>query len=349
MEVDKNEWKVLRDALGDWERTGKMTPRQAEELRKSISLKRTDRHHVAQYFFFIALFCTLLAFGAIFLNEKLLERLKAYFSLSDLVISAVTATLSIIWFLYVGRRRQRLSVVSYEINMILGALSTLTSLVYLCKQVGADKTHVLFLSLSVVALSLLGVKLRSRALWIGAIGAFVSWFWSFSTWLSVDNLFLGMNYPMRFMVLGSLILALSRAMKSNARWHFLQPVTYFAGMLLFFLAFWAVSIFGNYNTLAGWQQVRQVHVLAYSILFGAVTAGAFYLGIRYKDEVARDFAVLFLLVNLYTRYFEYFWDSMNKGIFFLVLAVTFGLLGRWLERKKHPRLERDKGGVVGNY
>jgi len=28
---------------------------------------------------------------------------------------------------------------------------------------------------------------------------------------------------------------------------------------------------------------------------------------------------------------------MNKGIFFLLLAITFGFLGWWLERKRAPR------------
>lgn len=336
MEVDKNEWKVLNDALDEWERTGQLAPGQAENLRKSVSLKGNERHQVAQYFFFIALFCTLLAFGAIFINEKFLEKLKAWFSLSDLFIAALTGVISAGWFWYVGRQRHKLNSVSYEIKLTLGGLSALTSLIYVCKQVGADKTYILFLSLSAILLSLLGLRLQSKALWIGALGALVAWFWPFSTWLGADNLFLGMNYLMRYLMLGTVILALSLGMKRHRRWEFVQPVTYFAGMLLFFMAFWGVSIFGNYNTLSGWQQVRQVHVLAYSIIFGLMTAGAFYFGIKYKDAVARDFAVLFLLINLYTRYFEYFWDAMNKGIFFLVLAVTFGLLGRWLERKRRP-------------
>ena len=81
-------------------------------------------------------------------------------------------------------------------------------------------------------------------------------------------------------------------------------------------------------------------MLGYSAVFALGSAISFYLGIRYKDELARDFGVLFLLINLYTRYFEYFWDSMNKGIFFLVLAITFGLVGWLLERQR--KTEKDK-------
>jgi hypothetical protein len=34
---------------------------------------------------------------------------------------------------------------------------------------------------------------------------------------------------------------------------------------------------------------------------------------------------------------------MNKGVFFLILAVTFGLLGRWLERKNRAAAKKSPG------
>src|SRR5580698_7340449 len=98
MEVDKCEWELLQRALREWEHTGQLTAEKAEELKRSISFKGSERQQIAQYFFFIALFCTLLAFGAIFLDEKLLEKIKAYFSWSDLVIALITAVLSVLWF-----------------------------------------------------------------------------------------------------------------------------------------------------------------------------------------------------------------------------------------------------------
>ena len=67
---------------------------------------------------------------------------------------------------------------------------------------------------------------------------------------------------------------------------------------------------------------KRGQVLIYSILFAIAAGVSLFAGIRNKDDVARDFGIIFLLVNLYTRYFEYFWDSMNKGLFFLVLAVS---------------------------
>jgi len=335
MEVDKTGLETIHTALDEWERTGKLSAAQVADLKTTVQIKRSEREQIAQYFFFIALFCTLLAFGAIFLNEKLLEKIKLYFSWNDLAIALITAVLAVVWFLYVGRKRKSLSPVAYEIYMVLGGLSVLTSLVYVCKQVGTDKTYTSFLAISMLLLSVLSMIFRSKALWIGAVVSFVCWFGTFSNWLSADNLFLGMNYPVRYTILGVVLLAIALLQMRVSRLAYSHRITYVVGLFLFFTALWCVSIFGNFNTIVGWQAVRQVHVLAYSVVFGVAAALSFYLGIRFKEDLAKDFGVLFLLINLYTRYFEYFWDSMNKGIFFLILAITFGFLGWWLERKKH--------------
>jgi len=332
MEVDKGEWKTLRKAIDAWEQTGHLSKEQANDLKDTIDYKQTERQQIAQYFFFIALFCTLLAFGAIFINEKLLEKIKLYFSWNDLVIAGITAVLSVLWFWYIGRKRKNLGAATYEIYMVLGGLSVLTSLIYVCKQITTDTTYTTFLTLSFVLLAVLSLVFRSRALWMGAIAAFIGWFGEFSVFHSSNNLFLGMNYPMRYTVLGLALLLCGLLQGLIKPFSFTKRITYSAGLLLLFSGLWGVSVFGNYNTLAGWEQVRQIHVVGYSIIFGLASVVSFYLGIRYKDDLARDVGVIFLLINLYTRYFEYFWDSMNKGIFFLILAVTFGLVGRWLER-----------------
>ncbi len=337
MEVDKQERIVLEKAIDEWAETGKLSHEQAGNLKASLENKHTDKQQIAQYFFFIALFCTLMAFGAIFLNEKLLEKIKLYFSWNDLVIAAITAVLSVLWFWYVSKKRDRISPGAYEVHMVLGGLAVLTSLLYFCKEFGIDETYTAFLSISLPILALLTFVLRSKALWIGALIMSVTWFGSYSTWQSTNNLFLGMNYPMRYTVFALLMLAVAFIQQKVSLISFGQRITYTAGLLLLFSGLWGISIFGNYNTLVGWQQVRQIHVLAYSVIFALGSIVTFYLGVRYKDELARDMGVLFLLINLYTRYFEYFWDTMNKGIFFSILAVTFGLVGTWLERNNRKR------------
>lgn len=337
MEADKNERRIIEQALTHWEQSGMLTPEKAGELRSSVTPRETDRQQIAQYFFFIALFCTLLAFGAIFLSEKLLEKIKAYFAISDIIIALITAALSVLWFWYTGKKRRNISMIAYEIYMVLGGLSVLTSVVYFCKEFGINKTSTAELSIALPVLAVLALFFHSRALWIGTLITAVGWFGAFSTWQSTNNLFLGMNYPMRYTVFGVAVLGIAFAQRRIRQIDFAWKITYIGGLAIIFTGLWGVSIFGNYNSLDQWQQVRQIHVLMYSIIFGLAAAASFFLGIKYKDDLARDFGILFLIINLYTRYFEYFWDTMNKGIFFLVLAITFGLVGWLLERKRKPK------------
>lgn len=334
MEVDKNEWNTIKKALGHWEQQGKLSHEQAGELRNTISLKRADRQQVAQYFFIVAISCTILAFGAIFIDDKLLEKVKAYFALSNVVIAAASVLLGAAWFWFVNKHKSRYSPLAYEVYMVLGGLISLTALVYVCKDVGFGASDNGFLLAAFVLLAVESILCRSRALWIGAIMALMGWYGAFSDWQSHQNLFLGMNYPMRFTMFGIMVIALSLLQSRVPKLAFSQRITYLAGLLIFFTGIWGVSIFGNFGYLEEWRKVRQVYVLGYSIVFGLTAVAAFYLGIKNRDDITRDFGMLFLLLNLYSRYFEFFWDAMNKGLFFLVLAVSFWFIGRQIEKRK---------------
>jgi len=334
MEVNKNDWDILQNAIKEWEQDAKISPDQAHALRESISIKRSDRQLLAKYLFIISLSCALLAFGAIFIDEKLLEKLKQYFSLSNIIIAAITGLISIAWFWYAFKRKNKLNSFTYEVYMILGALCSLCCLVYIFKDINADRPHTALLMCSTIVLFVLSILLRSAALWACSIISIILWFGAFSSNHSINNLFLGMNLVVRYTAFGLLTLILSFVQAHIKSLSFTQRITFGAGLLIFLLGMWGVSVFGNFSTLDEWWKVRQTHELAYAILFGAVAVIIFYFGIRYKDAFVRDMGIAFLLINLYTRYFEYFWNTMNKGIFFLILAVTFGFLGKWLERKK---------------
>ena len=68
-------------------------------------------------------------------------------------------------------------------------------------------------------------------------------------------------------------------------------------------------------------------------IISAVVAGIFLLyGLKTKDVVAREFGITFLIIFLYTKYFEYFWDHTNKTLFFSILALSFWVIGRKAEK-----------------
>lgn len=336
VQADKDEARALSAAIDGWLQSGIITSDQAAAMRATIVPKTSERQQLAQYFFIIAVSSALLAFGALFLDEKLLEHLRRTFLLSNYTIALAAAALAAGTFWYAGRKRPHLSTTGYEVWLIPAALTTLVSLVYLCKELGNGAGYTFFTGLMTVTFFALSIVFRSRVLWVCALAAVMGWFGAFSTVHSQGNLFLGMNYPVRFTIFGLCILGLSYLQLYTQRLRGLQPITYQAALLIFYTGLWGVSVFGNFATLDEWHAVRQARMLPYAFASGAITALGLFAGIRRRDEVLRDYSILFLLLSLYTRYFEYFWDGLNKGLFFLVLAVSFGLLARWLSQARNP-------------
>jgi uncharacterized membrane protein len=334
MELSKDEQRLLRQAIENWSAGGIIDAKQAEAMRDSIGAWPSQRQQLAQYFFIIAVSSALLAFGALFLDEKILEQLRRSFLLSNYTIAFAAAVLTAISFWLVQRRHRHLSETAYEAYLIPGGLCTLVALTYFCKEVGAGAGYTFLTGLCALVLFAEAAGFRSRVLWVGCLLALMGWFGAFSTVHAHHNLFLGLNYPARFSVFGLLIIGLSWLLGTSARTKQFQGITYHAGILICFTGLWGVSVFGNFGSLDAWQTVRQARMLPYAIATGASLAGSLFLGIRRNDAVLRDYSILFLLLHLYTRYFEYFWDALNKGLFFLVLAISFGLLARWLARKR---------------
>ncbi len=340
---DKGEQEIILKALDEWTATGAISAEQSSALRATVVIKKSERQQLAHYFFIIAIACSLLAFGALFLDEKLLEKLQRTFLLQNITIGAGALLLSALCFWQAYKRQPRVSNTTYEIYLIPGALTALIALIYFCKDFGNGASYSIFLGLSTLLFFGLSYGFRSTVLWIVFLLSAMGWYGTFSTAFSHDYLFLGMNYPVRYAAFGALMLGLSYLQKSMRRLAPMQPLTWHAGLLILLTGIWGVSIFGNYAHLDEWQAVRQTKVLGFAIVSAAITGATLWFGIKSDNRAARDYGILFFLLNLYTRYFEYFWDTINKGLSFLILAISFGVLGWWLSRRK----EAEQGTTTG--
>jgi hypothetical protein len=54
---------------------------------------------------------------------------------------------------------------------------------------------------------------------------------------------------------------------------------------------------------------------------------AIYYGLRHENDITKGFGITFLGINLYTRFFELFWNNLRKAVFFALLAVSFWYIG----------------------
>ena len=78
--------------------------------------------------------------------------------------------------------------------------------------------------------------------------------------------------------------------------------------------------------------MRQIELIHWGLVFALAALAAIVFGLKCDDYASRSFGITFLFINLYTKYFEYFWDSMHKALFFFIMAVSFWFIGTRAEK-----------------
>jgi hypothetical protein len=343
---------IVAEAIARWRRSGVIDGPTAARLDGSLAITAFDWQRTARYAFIVSIICLVIAVSAILADEVLMRLLKRIFNAPALAKCVFFSALSAAIF-YCGlslRRRYPHRLYSNEAVFFLGVLALAVAIVFLGIVIDTGSGHYSLLILLACALyALLGLWFPSKLVWVFGLLSLGAWMGTETGYLSGHGMyFLGMNYPLRFVIFGAALAALGiaaqHAVPSAAaagspgfkeRLLSMSPQTRVIGLLNLFIALWIMSIFGNYGDMGQWHRARQYELLHWSLLFGAVAIAAVWYGLRYDDGVLRGFGLTFLFINLYTRFFEYFWDSIHKAAFFAVLAASFWYLGSKAEAIWH--------------
>ncbi|WP_421941022.1 DUF2157 domain-containing protein [Pedobacter sp.] len=336
MKVDREKSEFLDEMIEQWEHDGLINEETGARLRKSYEAKNFDWLRLAQYAFWVALACGVIALGSLLIDNTILKYLQSIYNTPNIVIAIISAGIAG-WLYILGfKRKQKQSHLKFSNEAIVFAaiLLTANAVAYFGKAIdnGSGNFSILIL-ISVIIYGVLGYVFNSRLIWIFALLSLGAWFGTETGYLSRWNYyFLGMNYPLRFVAFGALLTAASFLMKRISKLQQFFQVTYIAGMVYLFVSLWGLSVFGNFASLEEWYAVRQLSLFYWALISAAVCVASTFIGLKYRDDIAREFGITFLFINLYTRYFEYFWDSWHKALFFSVLAASFWLIGRKAEK-----------------
>ncbi len=338
LNIDKEEAEFLNKAITHWQQEGMLDEKTADTLRDSYDIKQFDWKKLSQYSFWTALTCGLIAVCSLIFDKAILNLLENLYYTPNIIVSIVSGALAVLFY-YWGQKnklRHPERTISNEATIAVGVIFTGICVGFLGKSFDRGSGHfpLLILASSLIYF-FLARRFNSSLIWTVALLALSAWFGAETGYLSDFKYhFLGMNYPLRFALWGALLTGLSFAMKRGSFSDF-HKITYVYGMLVFFLSMWMLSIFGNYERIDDWAKVRQWNLFYWAILSTVTALGSMLYGLKYKNAVAREFGITFLLINLYSRYFEYFWDIADKALFFGILAISFWLIGRKAERIWH--------------
>lgn len=351
--LPKKQHNVVAQTIARWRADGVIDETTAAKLGASISVSRFDWQRTARYAFIVSIACLVITANSVFADEALIKLIQRLFDLPALVKCAFFAIVAGGFFRYglLSRARHSHRLYGNEAIFLVGVLALAASVFSLGVALDTGSGHYSLLFLIASALyALLGLWFPSGLVWIFGLLSLGAWMGTETGYASGQGMyFLGMNYPLRFVVFGAALSALGIAGQHagaatragtgstsfQERLLAMSPQTKVIGLLNLFISLWIMSIFGNYSDINAWNQVAQFELLHWVIIFSAVAIGAVWHGLRHDDGVLRGFGLTFLFIDLYTRYFEYFWNAMHKAAFFALLAGSFWLLGRKAETMWH--------------
>lgn len=332
MKVTRKQEKIVKRTLEGWRQEGVIDAAEQQRLQQNLSVQLFDWQRMSRYAFWIALACFIIAMGSLVADEYLMALLFNFGYFTRAVILLLIAIAFYCWGFY-RQRKTPDKRYSNEAILFLGVLFTALFLWQLGMALdnGSGNVAPLFL-LGCAIYGVIGYLSRSGLIWLFFLLALGSYFGTSTGYSSGWGAYwLGMNYPIRFVLFGGVLLAACYLLKKPLLQRNVFAVSKAMGLLYLFIALWILSIFGNYD-LDIWQSVRQIELLHWSLLFALAAGACIWISLKTDDGMLRGFGLTFLGINLYTRYFEMFWDDTNKVIFFLLLAISLALVGRYAEK-----------------
>ncbi|WP_394244716.1 hypothetical protein [Vibrio astriarenae] len=335
MQVSRKEGRVLSDALVKWREQGVISEQEYQRLNSAYTVSSFDWKQLAKYSFYFAILSILISVLIAIGDQWLIELFQKLFSAPDIAKCGFFIACSILFY-FLGmksRESQPHKIFSNEAFMLVGVLSNAVAIHFLGEAFAIEDTTYL-MAFATVNYAVLGILMPSHIVWGFSLLSVGLWFAIEAAFpFGLGEYFLGVNVPIRFALMGALMTAGGYYLfvrKTNQLSFYIT--TKLIGLAYLFISLWVVSIFGNYVSVVEWDKVSQLSLIHWSILLTFVSAYAVYYGVKQKDDIVKIYGLTFFFINLYTRYFEYFWEDLHKALFFAILALSFWFFGSRAEK-----------------
>ena len=331
MNLPKKNLHVVLDAITELEKEQVLDSATATRVRANLLPERFDWRRLARYAFVTALTCAIIGVGALLADKLILEFLARLFT-APAIVKSLGLAIAAAGIFALGlryRRRHPGNIYTTEMIFVAGVIGVAGAIAWLGKAIDTGSGHYPpLLLLGAVIYCALGLGLASKLIWIFGLLSLGSWFGAETGYASGwGAYYLGMAYPLRFVLFGLALTLATLLMKARPRLAPFHRPSLVMGLLYLFIALWILSIWGNFDGYDDWRRATHWELFHWSVYFAAAAIACIYLGLRHDDGLLRGFGLTFFFLNLYTRFFEYFWDHVHKGVLFLALAASFWLIG----------------------
>ena len=196
-----------------------------------------------------------------------------------------------------------------------------------------NKNNFILLSLiSIIIFFLIAyIKKNYAVLSISIIGL-ITWY-GFEGF-DISGIDLTLNNYIRFITTSILIFLIGITdinKKLGSKYYNFSIIYYTVGILYLNIILGIMSVFGN-NTYPIIFEYRSMELLIYSVLFLLSNIITLIIGCKLKISPIVKYSIFFIIINMYIRYFEYFYLKMNTWIFFIILGISTILIGIIIER-----------------
>jgi hypothetical protein len=336
MQLNKNQKALVDKVIDGWQHAELIPEDLSIKLKEFDTVRAIDWAKISKYSFWLAIVSLIIALGSLFADKWIISMITYIFKAPKLALSGLFALLAAGTFYFgVGfERKHPQKTFTIAFLHLLGAVFLGFAFVYLIEiyEKNSYKISSIF-ALSTISYALLGYHFRSVPLWILALCSLVACFGSFTDeWTRSGHYFLGMNFPLRFTVLATLLYLASFLLRRSSILQHFEPSSQLFSLLLLFFFLWILSISGNTPDYDTWEKTKQINLLFWGVLALILSFLAAYRGFKTQDNRLQVIGFVFILLNMYTRFIEYFWNSMHKAFFFAVLGISFWLIGTKAEK-----------------
>ena len=338
MQLNKEKAEFLKNVIEEWQSQQLITQEQSQELKDTIVVRKFDWRQVTIYAFIIAVVCSVLSIIVLLADKPLRELIEKFTQLTDFGISCILTVTSLLVFYFTKRRFQKHqdTPFSNQSFLLFGAFLSLSAIAYWAKTLHVFHNNYSFIFL-LASMMYVGqaVYFKSKVIWVLSLLMLAFAYGLFTVLLSNDAneaKFLGMNFPMRFLPFSIMITGFLLIINKVEIVKSFYKIHYVISLLFLYISLWLISIFGNYNSYERWNQVSQTQFILFDLLLFAISTVGMYVGLKRNDHILGNISLSFFILNLITRYFEYFWEPLHKSIFFMILAFVFWFIGSRAEK-----------------